>query len=81
MFYIILVIGVIIGFGYEINDLVVKLGLMLLVFVFCLLVGIVFINIIFFVFKKFFWLVEIFFFVLIFDVSLGLFLVIFLMSL
>ncbi|AGF50992.1 glutamate permease [Synechocystis sp. PCC 6803] len=81
MLHTILVIGVTIGLGYEINDLVAKLGLMLPAFVSCLLAGIVLTNTIPLAFKKFPWPAETPSLALISDVSLGLFLAISLMSL
>ncbi|QHU99340.1 sodium/glutamate symporter [Synechocystis sp. CACIAM 05] len=81
MLHTILVIGVTIGLGYEINDLVARLGLMLPAFVSCLLAGIVLTNTIPLAFKKFPWPAETPSLALISDVSLGLFLAISLMSL
>ncbi|WLT40130.1 sodium/glutamate symporter [Synechocystis sp. B12] len=52
MLHTILVIGVTIGLGYEINNLVAKLGLMLPAFVSCLLAGIVLTNTIPLAFKN-----------------------------
>ncbi|MBD2654006.1 sodium/glutamate symporter [Synechocystis sp. FACHB-383] len=77
----ILVIGLTIGLGFEINVAIAGLGLMLPAFVSCLLAGIILTNTIPLVFKQFPWPAETPSLALISDVSLGLFLAISLMSL
>ena len=77
----IFVIGVTIGLGFELNEAIAGLGLMLPAFVSCLLAGIVLTNTIPLVFKQFPWPAETPSLALISDVSLGLFLAISLMSL
>jgi ESS family glutamate:Na+ symporter len=77
----ILVIGLTIGLGFELNVVIAGLGLMLPAFVSCLLAGIILTNTIPLVFKQFPWPAETPSLALISDVSLGLFLAISLMSL
>ncbi|AIE75758.1 MULTISPECIES: sodium/glutamate symporter [unclassified Synechocystis] len=81
MLHAILVIGLTIGLGFELNQAIASLGLMLPAFVSCLLAGIMLTNTIPLVFKKFPWPAETPSLALISDVSLGLFLAISLMSL
>jgi ESS family glutamate:Na+ symporter len=81
MLQTVLVIGVTVGFGYEINTAIAGLGLMLPSFVTCLLAGIILTNTVPLVFKQFPWPAETPSLALISDVSLGLFLAISLMSL
>ncbi len=81
MLHAILVIGLTIGLGFELNEAIAGLGLMLPAFVSCLLAGIILTNTIPLIFKQFPWPTETPSLALISDVSLGLFLAISLMSL
>ncbi len=81
MLHTILVIGLTVGLGFELNEAIAGLGLMLPAFVSCLLAGIILTNTIPLVFKKFPWPAETPSLALTSDVSLGLFLAISLMSL
>lgn len=77
----ILVIGITVGLGFEMNTAVASLGLRLPAFVTCLLAGILLTNTLPLLFKQFPWPAETPSLALISDVSLGLFLAISLMSL
>lgn len=77
----ILVIGFAIGLGIEINSLATLIGLRLPIFVTCLLAGIILTNTMPLVFKRFPWPANTPSLALISDLSLGLFLVMSLMSL
>jgi len=81
MLQTILVIGCTVGLGYELNQAIAALGLMLPNFVTCLLAGIILTNTVPLAVKQFPWPTDTPSLALISDVSLGLFLAISLMSL
>ncbi|BAQ66835.1 sodium/glutamate symporter [Geminocystis sp. NIES-3709] len=81
MLYCLLVLGVTIGIGLQINNLVALIGLKLPDFVSCLLAGIILTNTIPLIFKDFPWPADTPSLALVSDVSLGLFLAMSLMSL